>query len=445
MRLAELARARVGVLGYGREGRAAVAAIRKLMPDADLTVLTEFGPGPEDTPALIGPFDDKLLEFDILLRSPGVPVLHPALEHFRAAGGAIVNPASIWFAERADLPVVGVTGSKGKSTTSSLLTHLLRADGRRVVLAGNIGVPLLNHLDTSADIVVAELSSYQLADLDGRLSLGLITRLFPEHGDWHGGVAHYYASKLRMIELLKGAPLLINAADKILLRETEQAPARLLGNRPPLVHRRDDGLLLADRRLTELGRLHLIGRHNLDNAALAVEAAFRLGVGLDMAVDALEAFRPLEHRLEVVLERDGMSWINDSIATTPHATLAALQALPGQAVILIAGGYVRPADWQPVIEYCRAHPLQALILMPDSGEDIGQGFLEAGVMPAAGTAFVPNLDRAVREAGRMAGRRPATVLLSPGSASFPQFRDFEDRGACFRAAVERCYSERSTA
>ncbi|TVS11641.1 MAG: UDP-N-acetylmuramoyl-L-alanine--D-glutamate ligase [Wenzhouxiangella sp.] len=445
MKLAELARARVGILGFGREGKAAFEAIRRFRSAADLTVLVESGTVPEGIPVQAGPFDDRLEDFEVLIRSPGVPVLHPALERFHRAGGRVVNPGSIWFAERPDLPVVAVTGSKGKSTTSSMLAGMLSAGGRRVVLAGNIGVPLLAHLDCDADLVVVELSSYQLADLEGRLAFGIMTRLFPEHGDWHGGWQHYYASKMRMVDLLFGAPLLINAGDETLREHTRTAPGRLLGNRSPLVHRSGDGLYSQDRRLTSLERLRLIGRHNLDNAALAVEAALRLGVGLETAVGALEAFEPLAHRLEVVARRDGVDWINDSIATTPHATLAALQALDGQRVVLIAGGYVRPADWRPVLEFCRDRPLHGLVLMPDSGPVIARAFAEAGLEPVAGMNAVDNLSSAVREAASMTGEAPVTVLLSPGAASFPKFRDFEDRGQQFHAAVADYYSDRSTA
>lgn len=444
MRLAELARARIGLLGCGREGRAAVTALRAAYPDVDLTVLAESGALPEDVPGRLGPFDERLCEFDVLLRSPGVPVLHPALVHYQAAGGRIVNPASTWFVERPELPVIAVTGSKGKSTTASLLAHMLRLAGRRTLLAGNIGVPLLAHLHTDAELVVFEVSSYQLADLEGRLSLGLITRLFPEHGDWHGGVGHYYASKLRMIDLLQGGPLLINANDEVLLQHTADAPNRVLCNRPPQIERRDDALFRGDEQLTELKRLHLMGRHNLDNAALALEAVIRLQIGLDEAVAALESFRPLAHRLEVVAEGSGLRWINDSIATTPHATLAALQALAAQPVVLIAGGYVRPADWSAVLEYCRQHPLKGLVVMPDSGPAVAAAFEQVGLMGVDAICCVRDLEAAIAQAARLAGP-DATVLLSPGAASFPQFRDFEDRGDRFRAAVEGYYRDRSTA
>lgn len=441
MRLDQFKGLRIAVLGYGREGGAAVTVLRAhgFAP----VVWAESGNVPDGVPSRSGPFDAGLMDFDVLVRSPGVPVLHPALQRFRASGRLIVNPTSIWLAERPDVRVVAVTGSKGKSTTTSLLAHALRGAGRRVALAGNIGVPALEHLETDAEIAVLELSSYQLADLEGRLDLGLMTRLFPEHGDWHGGVAHYVASKLRMSDLLGGKELLINACDPVLLEATENVPARVLVNRPPLTCREGHTLVRDGERLMDSSQWPLQGQHNLDNAALVVEAALRLGVDVQTAVAALRSFQPLPHRLEVVARDGARQWINDSIATTPHATLAALQALQGSSVVLIAGGYIRPAEWSVVVRYCRTYPLAGLVLMPDSGQHIAEAFGGDGKASVGCICHVANMTEAVEVAANLAADQ-AHVLLSPGAASFPQYRDFEDRGEQFRRSVA-AYRERSTA
>lgn len=441
MRLERLDGLRIAILGYGREGAAAAAVLRAR--GLEPLVWAESGPVPGELPSRSGPFDQGLLAFDVLIRSPGIPVLHPALQRFRASGRPVVNPSSIWLAERPDVQVVAVTGSKGKSTTASLLAHVLGAAGRRVLLAGNIGVPVLEHLDSDVDIAVLELSSYQLADLEGRLHLGLMTRLFPEHGDWHGGVSHYVASKLRMVGLLGGNELLVNARDPVLLQATDRAPARVLANRPPLVHREENCLMQGGDCLLRSSQWPLQGQHNLDNAALVVEAALRLGMDASDVAIALRSFQPLPHRLEIVACEGARQWINDSIATTPHATLAALEALQDRAVVLIAGGYVRPAEWSVVVEHCRTRPLAGLVLLPDSGQRIAEAFLQAGGDGAGCIRRAVGMDEAVATAAALAGGR-ASILLSPGAASFPQYRDFEDRGEQFRRAVA-AYRERSTA
>lgn len=443
MRLEQLVHSRIGLLGYGREGRAALAALLDYRAAVDVTVLVESGEVPDLVPAQTGSFGDNLLEFDVLIRSPGIPVHHPALRAFRQQGGQIINPASIWFSERPEVPVIGVTGSKGKSTTSALLAHLLQSSGQSVLLAGNIGVPLLGHLDTRASLVVAELSSYQLCDLEGRLHMGLITRLFDEHLDWHGSRSHYFMSKLRMAELLEGRPLLINSADPVLRSATLAVPGRIEGNRAPGFHRVEDRIYIDQAPLVASRDLALVGRHNLDNAALALEAAHLMGAELADMVRALADFRPLPHRLEFVCRAHGRRWVNDSIATSPYATRAALEALADGRVTLIAGGLSRPTSWQTVIDWIQEKPLAGLVLLPDNGGEIANRLLEAGVVEPDQIRQVRTMEEAVTAAIEQSAPG-STVLLSPGAPSFPHFRDFEQRGERFRAAVA-AYRERSTA
>lgn len=445
MRLEAFSGQRVVILGFGREGQSVWQALSQRSEAADLRVWTEAGELPSGVAGRVAPFDAGLNAFDIALRSPGIRIDHPALVGFRSRGGRLINPSSIFFSERPDLPVVGVTGSKGKSTTASMLAHLLRASGQEVVLAGNIGIPLLDHLDSSADRIVAELSSYQLADLEGQLELGLITRLFPEHLDWHGSVETYYHCKLRMAELLAGRGLLINATDPVLERATRTVPGRIAANLPPGHHRRDDSLWHGETRLVDLSELQLIGRHNLDNAALALAASERLGGSMQTGVQALKGFRPLIHRLESIDAR----WINDSIATSPHATRAALESLCDRALVLIAGGQTRPADWSPVVEWCRQHRLAGLITLPDNGAQIAASLVAGGAVQSGDVIKATDIEQAVRAADARF-RSDETILLSPGAPSFPRFRSFEERGERFRAAVAALdraadQSDRSTA
>lgn len=426
---------RIGLLGYGRDGRATARALLARHPEARITVLVERGEADTDLPVVIGPFDARLQEFEVLIRSPGVPVNHPALLAAAAAGVAIVNPSSIWLAERGgDLALVGVTGSKGKSTTSSLLAYLLQAQGREVLLAGNIGVPLLDHLDTAAEVAVIELSSYQLADLHGRLDLGVFTRLFPEHLDWHGGEAAYVAAKLRLADLLAGRPLLVNARDEKLVAATGSVPGRVLANRPPGVWRDGDRLMFDQSPLCGEGVLPLLGRHNLDNAALALQAAIMLGHEAGDLAESLAGFSPLSHRLEPVATIAGVRYINDSISTSPWATLAALDALKPAPVILIAGGQARPADWQPVLDWVAGHELRGLLAIPDNGPIIADRFRDSVGDRVGIIETTEDLDKAVVRAHELA-REGSVVLLSPGAPSFSRFRDFEDRGERFRSAA----------
>lgn len=450
MRLTELAGRRIAILGFGREGAATFRALSRHLSKADLTVFAESGQLPDDLPGHIGRFDERLAQFDVVIRSPGVPVHHPVLQALDPA--RLINPSSIWLAERPEVPVIGITGSKGKSTTSAMLAHVLAACGERVLLAGNIGSPLIEHLQAKVDRVVLEVSSYQLTDLVGRLAMGLFTRLFHEHLDWHGGAEHYVGSKLRLFDLVEEGPVLVNGQDAMLVAATEGQRHRVLANQAPCVHRVGDELFGSsdgdgdEQSFVVFGsqRWALPGQHNLDNAALVLEASRRLGHSMSTLTAALAGFQSLRHRLETVAQCGAQRWINDSIATSPHATHAALSALPGQPVVLMVGGQRRPSDWQVVIDglALSGQPLAGLVVLPDSGPEIAQRLSDAGVVAAERVRSVSSMPEAVQAAADLAPS-DGVVLLSPGAPSFAHYRDFEDRGDQFAAAA-KAYCERVT-
>lgn len=444
-RLADLAGQRIALIGYGREGEAAERVLRKRVPDAALHVFAERPPE-SDPPSecTVAPLAVAPDRFDRVIRSPGVPLNHPGLAACRDAGLPMTTSSSIWFAERPDAQSIAITGSKGKSTTSSLLTHMLEACELKVELAGNIGRPLIQLIDVEADAFVVELSSYQLADLIGRPTLGAITRLFPEHADWHGSTGAYYAAKLRLIELLDDQPLLFNGIDPILTESLAGARNARSVNSPPQLHARESGLLAGEGdRAEQVFRKSdwlLPGRHNLDNLVLAVAVAESLGLERARLLDAARDFRGLANRLESLGRLGGIEWINDSISTTPHATRAALESDP-RCAVLIAGGQRREADWSTVVE-CGVS-LRGLVALPDTGPDLADRLIDAGRIEPARVRDVQGMDQAVRAAAELAepGDR---VLLSPGAPSFHRFRDFEARGEAFRTAVRALCRRRST-
>lgn len=437
MKLEDLSHGRTLVLGFGREGRALERVVLAGVQGARIDVLCDKSPepAPREWPLTIGMPGEIDFVPDRVLRSPGVPVNDPALVRWRKAGVEVTCISSIWFGERPEARVIAVTGSKGKSTTAALIAHMLAAEGCPVALGGNIGVPMLDLLDSRADWFVIELSSYQLVDLQGHASTGVITRLFPEHQDWHGGTPDYYSAKLRLAELLDGRPLWINGGDPVL----DQAVAGL-----PNVHRinargaivvADDGIRLGEQLLLASAASPLPGRHNLDNIALAL-AVVESAVGRrDAACDSLASFRALPHRLQPFSGSAASAWINDSISTTPYATLAALQAGAARPV-LIVGGLERGADWSLVADYCRRYPLDGLVGLPDNGGEICRRLVAAGAVDPGCVIQAENMIDAVAAARRLCGTG-GTVLLSPGAPSFPHFRDFEHRGYAFIEAVKK--------
>ncbi len=433
MKLDELGSGRVALLGLGREGRSFCRVWRGRFADRELPVFAEHEP--EDRlPGIdmrVGPLDADLRDFDVLVRSPGIPVDHPGLEAARTSGTRIITASSIWLAERVDCPLVVVTGSKGKSTTAALLADMVREDGQDVVLAGNIGAPLLDFLDTTADWVVAELSSYQLADLEGQIPLAVVTRLFPEHQDWHGGEQAYYDAKMRVLDLARAGRVIVNADDPVLHRRTRGRAGVVDGNRPEGLHGRIEGLFEGSQCRVVAGDCRLRGRHNFSNAALAMEAGRVMGLGEVAMIRAIRSFRGLPHRLESLGVRGGIEWINDSISTSPESTRAALECLAGRPVTLIAGGQDRGSDWAGV--FSGPGQPHAVIALPDNAGSIVRAAREAGPMPG-GIHESPGLAEAVDRA-RTITPDAGLVLFSPGAPSYNCYRDFEARGMDFAARL----------
>ncbi|WP_191621206.1 UDP-N-acetylmuramoyl-L-alanine--D-glutamate ligase [Marinihelvus fidelis] len=429
----------VGLVGVGREGRATWARFVERHPGRPLTLYTEHAPEPafieQLRPGLdrlvCGPMPSReLCRHDILVRSPGVSPYRGALGEAVAAGSRTTSASSLWFAEHGGDRVIAVTGTKGKSTTTALVATLLRAAGHAVTMAGNIGRPLFD-LDPGHDgWVVLELSSYQLCDLEGAPAYGVLLNLSDEHLDWHGGAARYRADKLRLAGLVRPGGLVANGADTALRAalaghddvhwfnvdhadRVGQAGVELLGG----------GLLQPTAALP--------GRHNLANLAAAVAVTRLAGVPPPDPQSALESFQGLPHRLQRLGESgDGLAFVDDSLSTTPVATLAALQALAGQAVTLLVGGLDRGLDWRPFVAPIAETAPHAVIGLPDSGEQLVE-LLVAGGLQCPGGLHVSRDMADALDIARAVSRRPGLVVLSPGAPSFPRYRDYIERAEDF--------------
>jgi UDP-N-acetylmuramoylalanine--D-glutamate ligase len=429
---------RIAILGTGREGQSAWRYLRARRPELELTLIDEAEPDPafaalltSSDRLLIGPLDDAGLEScDVLIRSPGISPYRDCLQAARAAGVRVTSPSSLWFAAHPEARTVCVTGTKGKSTTSALLAHMLRGCGREVRLAGNIGRPLLDCDDRGVDWWVIELSSYQLADLEARPSLGVILNLSPEHLDWHGSEAAYQRDKLRLAKLAGSGAVIANAAEPRLREAFAGDPGVTWFNDPAGIHLRADGLGDGHLRLPLEMPASLPGAHNRSNVAAALTVIRRIGADLDAALAALPTFRALPHRLQPLGERGGIRFVDDSISSTPVATAAALEALSGRAITLIVGGLDRGIDWKACIRTMQEYPPASIIGVPDNGARVVRAVSAAGIEPALGLHEAADLAAAVALGVELT---PAggILLLSPGAPSFPRFRDYRDRGRRF--------------
>jgi len=448
VRFSQLDGATVGVWGAGREIRSFAAQLARRLPSARIAVAVFDGPPPPDVretlaaPELSVVDADRAVQAlagcDVLVRSPGVSVHRPQLRALRGAGVHVTTATALWLAEREGRGVIGVTGTKGKSTTASLVFHLARAAGRAVHLAGNIGVPALDLLDHDpTEMAVVELSSYQIADLRCGPQIAVITSLFPEHIDWHGSLAAYREDKLRILGLAGVHAVVLNGRSEHLVAAATAAARAACELIPYGVPGGWDLTPLGIARVGELAlaraELPLRGEHNALNLCAALAALEAFGVALASLPDALQGFRALPHRLETVAERGGVLWVNDSISTTPESTLAALESFAEREILLIGGGQDRGQDYAALARRL-AETGAGVVGIPSTGPRLIAEARRAGV-PAARALEVADLRAAIALARTLA-RAGTTVLLSPAAASYDHYRDFEERGELFRALVD---------
>jgi UDP-N-acetylmuramoylalanine--D-glutamate ligase len=297
-----------------------------------------------------------------------------------------------------------------------LLAHVLKQAGKKVVLAGNIGEPSISHLNEPDDtIFVLEMSSYQLADLEIAPDIAVMLNLFEEHMDWHGDVANYHAAKMRIAELQKAGDVLVYNEKFPQLVELAQ---RVKPRACPF-GLTDDPLLKS---------LRLLGEHNRENACAVLAIAKLLQVPDLVVASAFASYKTLPHRLEV-LEADGLTFVNDSISTTPQSALAAIDVFADRLGAIILGGQDRGYHFDELAQ--RVVTLKATVYIMPGGERIGEAIREAG----GSSIGVKTLSEAVAHA--KANLKPGQVcLLSPASPSYGQFKNFEERGQMFTDAVK---------
>jgi len=436
MRVCELEGRRVGLWGAGRE---AAATFRALGGPDGVVVATDApvdAAGREPFPGATfvdGPDAWRALaQTDVVVRSPGISRYREDVAALRAAGVTLTTATNLWFAEHGDECVIGVTGTKGKSTTASLIATLAGAAGARVELAGNIGRPLLDVLHPAArpDVWVVELSSYQLADLDRSPCIGVVVNLYREHLDWHGSEERYVADKLNLLAHEPWA-VVLNGRDARLAAVAADESERILFGVDGGFDAVGSTVVRDGVPIVDLRRTALLGEHNALNVAAALTAAEVAGWLPGDPQAALAGFEPLPHRLQTVATDGGVRFVDDSISTTPESAVAALQALAGQPVALLVGGQDRGQDFAPLAAAIAAHgAVRAVVGMPDNGARA----LEA-IAAAAPTQLAADLDDAVARA-RAALDGTGVVLLSPAAPSYGRFTDFTQRGEHFRRAAQ---------
>lgn len=425
MRIHDLAGKHICILGYGKEGRAVFQALQAKAPGAIVTVAdkAETIELPSGAKTQLGEgYIKNLNHFDVIIKSPGVP-FHP---EFSEITGVMTTSTQLFFAEAqaAGSTIIGVTGSKGKSTTSTLIAEILRAAKMPVLLVGNIGEPAIAHIDElkRETVVVMELSSYQLMDLSVSPSVAVVTSFFPEHLDYHGSEEAYMEAKKHITRFQ-------NAHDVVFYRTVSDG-ARLIALESP-----GSKIPFSPEECpVPMTETRLLGEHNRGNIAGAFKVAMHMGVSPEVAKQVIREFHGLPHRLQSLGVKDGIEWVDDAISTTPESTVAALNALGDRVATLILGGQDRGYDFWVLADRIRSSSVQHIILFPGSGPRIKKAIEECGA--AVSFHDADSMEKAVQIA-RSHTEQGKIALLSTASPSYGMFKNFEEKGAKFAEQILR--------
>lgn len=421
MRFETLSGLTIGLFGMGAEGAATKRVLKERVPTARLIEI-----GEESL--------DRLNVCDVVVKSPGVSLYRPELRAFLNRGGRLTSGSNLFFAnKRPDMQIIAVTGTKGKSTTAALTAHTLNALGIPTALGGNIGEPLLNLLEAPQNICVAELSSYQCADLIHAPDMAILTNLYPEHLQWHGSHERYFADKLNMVKRAKTR--LVNAACPRIGAVLKNLSPCLTFNDPTSFHVQDGTFYHGEHALFPTRALNLPGEHNAQNACAVLAVLAILSHDPKTAQPAFGTFQALKHRLQsFTVTGDSRTYVDDSISTTPETAIAGLKAFDqGQFLTLIAGGLDRGQDYACLIDYLTPLRQRCLIItLPQTGERLNQTAQAAGIPAYACDTMAAAVTRAKQEtpAGGL-------ILLSPAAPSYNMYRNFQERGLDFQRLCQQ--------
>ena len=468
MKLADLTDKSLLILGLGREGQSTWRYLRAAFPKkilglADQLPLERLGSdvaemmgGDSRVRLHLGPeYLGSLAEYDAIVKSPGIPVTVPALRQAVEARKQITSHTAIFFANCPGR-VIGVTGTKGKSTTASLIHAILQKSFPKTFLVGNIGAPALDLLaQAGADTVFDyELSSHQLLDLRQSPAFAVLLSVVPEHMDYYESFDQYVSAKENITRYQTESDALVYDADHDIPREiASRSRARRIAcsvEKPqqPGCFLEGDWIVYCSEQgkqeqVVRAQDVPLLGRFNLGNVAAAVAVGKLVGVSNDRIAEAVRGFQPLEHRLELVGIYGGVTYYNDAIATVPEATIAALDTLGEAVETILLGGADRHLDFSCLAKRLLRSNIKTVILFPPTGESMWQAVCEESSIASALPRhfFVNSMEEAVALAKQHTAKG-RVCLHSPASASFGLFRDYRHRGTLFKRLVRDNWEER---
>ena len=425
----------IAILGYGKEGKSTYKFLRKYI-DTKITIIDRNENLYEQNEELkkdtnidivVGEnYLDNLDIYDIIIKSPGVKIPHDTNENIINKIYSQMELTLEIYKER----VIGVTGTKGKSTTSSLLYKVLKEQDIDCYLLGNVGNPIFDYIEDISDesLLIIEMSSYQLEMVNYSPHIGIILNLYEEHLNYHETKDDYFLSKLNMFKYQKESDYCLYTSDnknvKTYLNDTYIS--NKLDIKKEFVINGDE-ILFNDKVIYKKSNKRLLkGNHNLTNILFILRIVLLLGYDIDKAVESISTFKPLEHRMEYVGVYNGITYYNDVIATIPEATINCLNSLPGVDT-LILGGLDRGINYELLIDYLKTSEVKNFICMPESGYKIADALVNKN------TYKVETLEEAVKIAKEVTKN---ICVLSPAASSYNQFKNFEEKGKLYKELIK---------
>lgn len=439
MKLEELKNKRVLILGFGREGRDTFLFLRRMFPNKIIGIADKNEKIKNEefcnTAWHLGfNYLKSLKDYDVIIKTPGVPIHFLEIEKAKKLG-KITSQTEIFF-QNCPGTIVGITGTKGKSTTTSLIYNILKAGGLKTHLAGNIGNPVLRLLSlaTRKDVYVFELSCHQLYEMKKSPHISVFLNVYPEHLDYYKDLKEYARAKANIaLHQTKKDFLIYNSEDKIVSGFAKKSKAKKI----PVSIKQYSGIIKSVG-INNFNFLKLKGEHNLFNIALAVKVSEIFKIPKKRIKKAIENFKPLSHRLELVGTYKGITFYNDALSTIPETAIAALDALGDGVETIFLGGFDRNIKFEKLAKRVLKSKIKNVILFPTTGKKIWQSirlaFLAHGnQLPKP--FFVDNMKDAVKLAYEHTSKGKI-ALLSCASTSFSIFRDYEEKGDLFKKEVK---------
>lgn len=410
---------RVLILGFGREGRSTFAFLKKFLPQVSIAIADKsasaFANVDLDGVDTVSGDDylNSIFAFDVVIKTPGI-----SLKDFDTKDIEITSQTDLFLSQFHN-QTIGISGTKGKSTTTSLIYHLLKSTGHDAILTGNIGIPCFDVMEQikPESIVVYELSAHQLEYVHNSPRVGVLLNVFEEHLDHFGTFERYKNAKLNLLRFMQE-------------NDTAVIHDALLDDVLPLFV--NQAVFSTMQFGFDESRLPILGQHNIMNAKAALCACESYGFAAEDLVPYLYTFIPLEHRLERVGIYGGVTFFNDSISTIPQAAIAACQTLK-KVDFLLLGGFDRDIDYAPLVDFLSANQIPHLLFTGKAGERMMKMLVDRGVRSQM--HGYSSMEEAF-EVLKAFAKEGDVCLLSPAAASYDQYKNFEERGRKFKALAK---------